>query len=44
MITDTQLMSMANLMGAALFILVIIFHYVAANNPKRMKKEAESES
>jgi hypothetical protein len=35
MITDTQLMTFANVLGASLFILVILFHFVAANNPKR---------
>ena len=34
MITDVQLAIFANVMGVTLFLLVVLFHYVAANNPK----------
>lgn len=34
MISDVQLAIFANVMGVTLFLLVVLFHYVAANNPK----------
>ena len=34
MITDVQLAIFANVLGVTLFLLVVLFHYVAANNPK----------
>lgn len=34
MITDVQLAIFANVLGVALFLMVVLFHYVAANNPK----------
>ncbi|VDN82135.1 unnamed protein product [Brugia pahangi] len=35
MITDVQLAVFSNLIGVSIFALVILFHYVAVNNPKR---------
>jgi len=34
MITDVQLAIFANILGVTLFLLVVLFHYVTANNPK----------
>ncbi|CAI8027426.1 Dolichyl-diphosphooligosaccharide--protein glycosyltransferase subunit 4 [Geodia barretti] len=34
MISDVQLAIFANVMGVTLFLLVVLFHYVAASNPK----------
>jgi hypothetical protein len=39
MITDVQLAIFANLVGVGIFALVVLFHFVAANNPKRHKDE-----
>jgi len=33
MITDVQLTVFVNMLGVALFSMVILFHYLAANNP-----------
>ncbi|EJW88828.1 hypothetical protein WUBG_00264 [Wuchereria bancrofti] len=38
MITDVQLAVFSNLVGVSIFALVILFHYVAVNNPKRSKE------
>ncbi|XP_061436709.1 dolichyl-diphosphooligosaccharide--protein glycosyltransferase subunit 4 isoform X1 [Lethenteron reissneri] len=35
MITDVQLAIFANVLGVSLFLLVVLYHYVAVNNPKR---------
>jgi hypothetical protein len=32
MITDVQLAVFANILGVALFLLVVLYHYIAANN------------
>ncbi|XP_006888704.1 PREDICTED: dolichyl-diphosphooligosaccharide--protein glycosyltransferase subunit 4-like [Elephantulus edwardii] len=37
MITDVQLAIFANILGVSLFLLVILYHYVAANNPKNQE-------
>jgi len=38
MITDIQLAIFANVLGVSLFLLVVLFHYVAANNPKNRQE------
>jgi len=35
MITDNQLAVFANVLGVTLFLLVVLYHYVAVNNPKK---------
>ncbi len=35
MITDVQLAIFANVLGVSLFLLVVLYHYVAVNNPKK---------
>jgi len=37
MITDNQLAVavFANVLGVSLFLLVVLYHYVAVNNPKK---------
>ena len=35
MITDVQLAAFANILGVSLFLLVVLYHFVAVNNPKR---------
>jgi len=35
MITDVQLTVFVNLLGVALFSMVVLYHYIAANNPNR---------
>uniref|UniRef100_A0A915JCH7 Dolichyl-diphosphooligosaccharide--protein glycosyltransferase subunit 4 n=1 Tax=Romanomermis culicivorax TaxID=13658 RepID=A0A915JCH7_ROMCU len=39
MITDMQLAVFANVLGVTIFVLVILYHYVSANNPKKAKEE-----
>ena len=34
MISDVQLAIFANILGVTVFLLVVLFHYVSANNPK----------
>ncbi|KAF7632419.1 hypothetical protein Mgra_00008199 [Meloidogyne graminicola] len=34
MITDVQLGVMANVLGVSIFILVILYHYIVANQKK----------
>jgi len=34
MITDVQLAVFANMLGVTVFLLVVLYHYIAANNPK----------
>ena len=34
MISDVQLAIFANLLGVSVFLLVVLYHYIAANNPK----------
>jgi len=36
MVTDVQLAVFVNLLGVSLFLLVVAYHYVAANNPKHV--------
>ena len=38
MISDVQLALFANILGVLVFVLVVLYHYVAANNPKKMSK------
>lgn len=35
MVTDVQLAIFANMLGVSLFLLVVLYHYVAVNNPKK---------
>uniref|UniRef100_T1J9B9 Dolichyl-diphosphooligosaccharide--protein glycosyltransferase subunit 4 n=1 Tax=Strigamia maritima TaxID=126957 RepID=T1J9B9_STRMM len=37
MITDMQLAVFANLLGVSLFLLVVLYHYVSVNNPKKSR-------
>lgn len=37
MITDVQLAIFANMLGVSLFLLVVLYHYVAVNNPKKQE-------
>ncbi|XP_003799051.1 dolichyl-diphosphooligosaccharide--protein glycosyltransferase subunit 4-like [Otolemur garnettii] len=37
MITDEQLAIFANMLGRRLFLLVVLYHYVGFNNPKKQK-------
>ncbi|XP_078268256.1 dolichyl-diphosphooligosaccharide--protein glycosyltransferase subunit 4 [Rhinoraja longicauda] len=37
MITDVQLAIFANMLGVSLFLLVVLYHYVAVNNPKKLE-------
>uniref|UniRef100_A0A0L8GBB3 Dolichyl-diphosphooligosaccharide--protein glycosyltransferase subunit 4 n=1 Tax=Octopus bimaculoides TaxID=37653 RepID=A0A0L8GBB3_OCTBM len=37
MITDVQLAIFANALGVGLFLLVVLYHYVAVNHPKKME-------
>jgi hypothetical protein len=34
MITDIQLAIFSNVLGVSLFLMVILYHYISANNPK----------
>jgi len=34
MVTDVQLGVFANILGVSLFLLVVLYHYIAVNNPK----------
>ncbi|XP_006862927.1 PREDICTED: dolichyl-diphosphooligosaccharide--protein glycosyltransferase subunit 4-like [Chrysochloris asiatica] len=36
-ITDMQLAIFANMLGMFLFLLVVLYHYVAINNPKNQE-------
>ena len=38
MITDIQLAAFANILGVSLFLLVVLYHFVAVNNPKRKEE------
>ncbi|XP_004709899.1 dolichyl-diphosphooligosaccharide--protein glycosyltransferase subunit 4-like [Echinops telfairi] len=38
MITDVQLTIFANMLGVSLFLLVVLYHYVAVNNPKKQDR------
>lgn len=42
MISDMQLAVFANVLGVTIFVLVILYHYVAVNNPKKLKDEDKS--
>uniref|UniRef100_A0A1X7V2K3 Dolichyl-diphosphooligosaccharide--protein glycosyltransferase subunit 4 n=1 Tax=Amphimedon queenslandica TaxID=400682 RepID=A0A1X7V2K3_AMPQE len=35
MISDVQLAIFANVLGVTLFLLVVLYHYIVANNPKK---------
>ncbi|XP_022350838.1 dolichyl-diphosphooligosaccharide--protein glycosyltransferase subunit 4-like [Enhydra lutris kenyoni] len=35
MITDMQLTIFANMLNMSLFLLVILYHFVSVNNPKK---------
>ncbi|XP_024429713.1 dolichyl-diphosphooligosaccharide--protein glycosyltransferase subunit 4-like [Desmodus rotundus] len=37
MITDVQLAVFANVLAVSLFLLDVLYHYVAANNPKKQE-------
>ncbi|XP_065691374.2 dolichyl-diphosphooligosaccharide--protein glycosyltransferase subunit 4 [Patagioenas fasciata] len=37
MVTDVQLAIFANMLGVSLFLLVVLYHYVAVNNPKKQE-------
>ncbi|XP_055975140.1 dolichyl-diphosphooligosaccharide--protein glycosyltransferase subunit 4-like [Sorex fumeus] len=37
MITDVQLTIFANMMGVSLFLLVVLYHYMTFNNPKKQE-------
>ncbi|CAI9570084.1 unnamed protein product [Staurois parvus] len=39
MITDVQLAIFANMLGVSLFLLVVLYHYVAVNNPRSRNDE-----
>jgi hypothetical protein len=34
MVTDVQLAVFSNMLGVTVFLLVVLYHYIAANNPK----------
>ncbi|NP_001082190.1 dolichyl-diphosphooligosaccharide--protein glycosyltransferase subunit 4 [Xenopus laevis] len=36
MISDVQLAIFANMLGVSLFLLVVLYHYVSVNNPKKL--------
>ncbi|XP_053456214.1 dolichyl-diphosphooligosaccharide--protein glycosyltransferase subunit 4-like [Nycticebus coucang] len=36
-ITDVQLAILANMLGVSLFFLVVLYDYVAVNNPKKQE-------
>ncbi|KAG1932631.1 dolichyl-diphosphooligosaccharide--protein glycosyltransferase subunit [Pimephales promelas] len=38
MVTDVQLAIFANMLGVSLFLLVVLYHYVAVNNPKKLER------
>ena len=38
MIADIQLAMFANILGVTLFLLVVLYHYISANNPKRKEE------
>ncbi|XP_003414800.1 dolichyl-diphosphooligosaccharide--protein glycosyltransferase subunit 4-like [Loxodonta africana] len=37
MVTGVQLTIFANMIGVLIFLLVIVYHYVAINNPKKQE-------
>ena len=39
MITDHQVAIFANVMGAFLFLLVVFYHYIAVNDPRKKKDD-----
>jgi hypothetical protein len=43
MITDVQLGVMANIVGVTIFVLVILFHYIIANDKKLSKEHGKKE-
>lgn len=34
MISDVQLAVFVNILGVTLFLMVVLYHYIAANNPR----------
>uniref|UniRef100_A0A8C0A3U3 Dolichyl-diphosphooligosaccharide--protein glycosyltransferase subunit 4 n=1 Tax=Bos mutus grunniens TaxID=30521 RepID=A0A8C0A3U3_BOSMU len=36
-LTDVQLPIFANMLGVSLFLLVVLYHYTAVNNPKKQE-------
>ena len=38
MITDNQLAVFANALGVSLFLLCVLYHYVAVNGPKKKEE------
>ena len=38
MITDNQLAVFANFLGVSLFLLVVLYHYLAVNSPKKKEE------
>ncbi len=43
MISDTQLALCANILGVAIFLLVIVYHLVVAAAPQQSAQEAQAE-
>jgi len=37
MITDTELASFVNLLGVVIFGLIVVYHYVAVNQPAKQR-------
>lgn len=35
MITDVQLAVFSNMLGVTVFLLVVLYHYISANNPRQ---------
>ncbi|MCL4138855.1 UNVERIFIED_CONTAM: hypothetical protein GTU68_065819 [Idotea baltica] len=35
MVSDVQLAVFVNILGVSLFLLVVLYHYINANNPKQ---------
>ncbi|XP_019127169.1 dolichyl-diphosphooligosaccharide--protein glycosyltransferase subunit 4-like [Larimichthys crocea] len=36
MVTDVQLVTFADMLGVSLFLLVVLYHHDAVNNPKKL--------
>ncbi|XP_077188944.1 dolichyl-diphosphooligosaccharide--protein glycosyltransferase subunit 4-like [Paroedura picta] len=37
MVTNVQLAVFTSMLGVSLFLLVVLYHYVAVNNPKKQE-------
>jgi hypothetical protein len=37
MVTDTQLATFVNLLGVAIFALIVLYHYVAVNQGRKLR-------